>query len=124
MDYGRGIGQPLSQNDLRSIGKSSSLVDENVLENEERDMGVKNNGVVSSEGLVEASKEFINEETNEMRGVGETLDQVDQGSSGSLDNSVDGFAVETIIVINTQEAACVDGSNGVIRSERQWTRFK
>ncbi|XWS12497.1 hypothetical protein CRYUN_Cryun37aG0094200 [Craigia yunnanensis] len=113
MDYGKGIG-PLSQNDLGSTGNSCSLVDGNVLENEERDMGVKINGVVSSERLVEASKEFINEETNEMRGVGETLDQVDQGSSGSLDNSVDGFVVETIILINTQEAACVDGSNGVL----------
>ncbi|XWS18527.1 hypothetical protein CRYUN_Cryun32bG0051600 [Craigia yunnanensis] len=113
MDYGRGIGQPLSQNDLGSTENSSSLVDEYVLENEEKDMGVKNNGVVSNEGLIEATEELINEETNEMRGVGETPGQVDQGSSGSLNNSVDGFVVETIIVINTQEAACVDGSNGV-----------
>ncbi|XP_022723731.1 uncharacterized protein LOC111280519 [Durio zibethinus] len=114
MDYGRGIGHPLSQNYLGSTGNSSTLVDGNVLENNERDMGVKNNGAVSSEGLVEASDELIIEETNKMRGVGETLGHVDQGSSGSLGNSVDGVVLETIIVTNTQEAACVDGSNEVL----------
>ncbi|XP_022715743.1 uncharacterized protein LOC111274958 [Durio zibethinus] len=114
MDYGRGIGQPLSQNDLGSTGNLGTLVDGNVLDNEERDLGEKNNGVVSRMGLVEASQLLINEETNKMRGVGETLGQVDQRSSGILDNSVDGFVVETITVINTQEAACVDGSNGVL----------
>ncbi|XVE88227.1 hypothetical protein DITRI_Ditri19aG0052000 [Diplodiscus trichospermus] len=111
MDCGKGIDQPLGQNDLGSTGNSSSIVDGNVLENEERDMRLKNNGVISIERLVEANEELINEERNKMRGVGETLGQVDQGSSGSLDNSVDRFVVETIIVINTQEAACVDGSN-------------
>ncbi|XVF40301.1 hypothetical protein PTKIN_Ptkin01aG0102600 [Pterospermum kingtungense] len=100
MDYGRGIRQASSQNDLGSTGNSSSLVDGNVLENEERDMGVKNNGEVSSEALVEASGELSYEQTNDMRGVGETPGQVGQ--------------VETIIVINTQEAACVDASNGVL----------
>ncbi|XP_022720369.1 uncharacterized protein LOC111278128 [Durio zibethinus] len=114
MDYRGGIGQPLSQNDLGITGNSSSLVDGNMFDNEERELGETNNGVVSSEGLVEASEELINEETNEMRGVGETLGQVEQPSSGSLDNSVDGFVVETSIVINTQEATCVDGSNGLL----------
>ncbi|XVF27471.1 hypothetical protein REPUB_Repub14bG0110300 [Reevesia pubescens] len=114
MDYGRGIGQPLSQNDMGNNGNSSSLVDGNVLENEERDLGEKNNGVVSSVGLVEASRESINQETHGIGGVAETMCQVDQGSSGSLNDSVDGFVVETIIVINTQEAACGDGTNGVL----------
>ncbi|XVE51485.1 hypothetical protein DITRI_Ditri02bG0044900 [Diplodiscus trichospermus] len=117
MDYGRGIGQPVSQNGLGSTWNSSSLVDGNVLENEKRDfLGEKNNGVVSSEGLVEASEESINEETNELRGVGETMGQGDQQSGGSLDNSGDAFVVETIIVINSQEAAFVDvdGSNEVL----------
>ncbi|XP_021294967.1 uncharacterized protein LOC110424671 [Herrania umbratica] len=111
VDYGRGIGPPLIQNDLESGGHSSSFADRNALENEERDFGEKNNGVVSSEVLGEAGGEMFNQETNQMGGVGETTGQVDQGSCGSLNNSVDRFVVETIIIVNTQEATCVDGSN-------------
>ncbi|GMI77685.1 hypothetical protein HRI_001437800 [Hibiscus trionum] len=99
-----------SRNDLRNGGNSSSLVDGNALKNEERNFGEKNNVVASSEGLVEATEESINEETNEIRGVIETQGLVDRGSSGSSDNSVGGF--ETTVVINTIEVACVEGRNG------------
>ncbi|XVF87304.1 hypothetical protein PTKIN_Ptkin18bG0109200 [Pterospermum kingtungense] len=114
MDCGRGIGQPLSQNDLGLSGNSSSLVDGNVLDNKEQDLGERNNRVVSVEGLAGASEELIDEETNETRGASETPGQVDQRSSGNLDNSANGLGVETIIVINTREAACSDGINGVL----------
>ncbi|KAK8524543.1 hypothetical protein V6N13_015563 [Hibiscus sabdariffa] len=98
--------------DFRSDGNSSSLVDVNVLKNVERDLGEKSNVVTTSEGLVEASGESINEDTNEIRGVVETPGQVYRGSTGSLDNSVGGFVFETTVVINTHEAACVEGGNG------------
>ncbi|GMI93496.1 hypothetical protein HRI_003018900 [Hibiscus trionum] len=91
--------------DFWSDGNSSSLVDGNVLKNDEKDSGEKSNVVATSEGLVEASREPINEETNEIRGLY-------RGSTGSLDNSVSGFVFETTVVINTQEAACMEGYNG------------
>ncbi|MBA0787854.1 hypothetical protein Gotri_028026 [Gossypium trilobum] len=95
MDFGRGIGQ----NDLGTNGNSSSLIDANVV-------------VSSSEGLVEERNESICEEMNEIRGVAETLGQVDQGSSESFPNSVTGSVIQTIIVINTQEAASLEGISG------------
>ncbi|XP_039009086.1 uncharacterized protein LOC120137401 [Hibiscus syriacus] len=97
--------------DFRSGGNSSSLVNGNVLKNEEKNLGEKSKVVASSEGLVEASRELINEETNEIIGV-ETMDRVYQADSGSLNNSVGGFVFDNTVVINTQEAACVEGGNG------------
>ncbi|KAK8618503.1 hypothetical protein V6N13_132492 [Hibiscus sabdariffa] len=111
MDFGRGIGLELSWNDLGNSGSSSSLVDGNVLKNEERNLGEKNNVVASNEGFVEATGGSINEETNESRGVLETPGQVDRGSSGSLDSSIGGFFFETTVVNNTLEVACVEGGN-------------
>ncbi|XP_039019675.1 uncharacterized protein LOC120151226 [Hibiscus syriacus] len=93
MGYVRGIGPDSSKNDQRTR-KSSSLVERNV-----------NNGVVSSEGFVEAS-----EVITKMRRV----DEVDR-RSGNSDDSADGCAVETIIMVNTQEAAYVSESNGVLQ---------
>ncbi|KAL4366372.1 hypothetical protein GQ457_05G034560 [Hibiscus cannabinus] len=89
MGYVRGIGTDSSQNDRRTR-KPSSLVEPNL-----------NNGVVSSEGFVEAS-----EEINVTRGI-------DEIRSGKSDNSADGCVVE--IVVNTQEAAYVSESNGVLQ---------
>ncbi|KAK8330923.1 hypothetical protein V6Z12_A10G039600 [Gossypium hirsutum] len=95
MDFGRGIGQ----NDLGTNGNSNSLIDANVV-------------VSSSEGLVEERNESIYEEMNEIRGVAEKLGQVDQGSSESFPNSVSGSVIQTITVINTQEAASLEGISG------------
>ncbi|XP_039065102.1 uncharacterized protein LOC120210454 isoform X2 [Hibiscus syriacus] len=103
--------------DFWSDGNSSSLVDGNVLRNEEKDLGEKSNVVASSEGLVEASRESVNQQTNEIGGVVETLGRVYQGSSESLDNSVGGFVFDTTVVFNTQEAACVEGGNGKFEVE-------
>ncbi|KAK9014868.1 hypothetical protein V6N11_006006 [Hibiscus sabdariffa] len=86
----------------RSTGNLSSLVEGNVLENEETGVGVKSNGVVTSE------------EINEMRGVGERLGQVDRRSSGDSDDSADGCVAETVIVINSLEASCASECTSVL----------
>lgn len=95
VDFGRGI----VQNDLGTNGNSSSLIDANVV-------------VSSSEGLVEERNQSICEETNEIRGVAETLGRVDQGSGEIFPNSVSESVIQAIIVINTQEAASLEGING------------
>ncbi|KAK8484945.1 hypothetical protein V6N11_046318 [Hibiscus sabdariffa] len=97
----RGINEVSSRNDRRT-GNLSSLVEGNVLENEETVVGVKNNGVVSCE------------EINEMRRVGERLSKVDRRSSGDSDNSADGCVAETVIVINTLEASCASECTSVL----------
>ncbi|OMO76145.1 Ribosomal protein L5 [Corchorus capsularis] len=104
MDCERGIAH---QNDLGSSQNPCAFMDGKILGNEERDLGEKNNGGEPSEAL-------SNQETNETRKFSATTGQGNQGSGGSLNNSVDGFVVETSILINNQQAVCMDGSNRLL----------